>query len=203
MLFKQRSVDLKLFASVQNGGEDMKRIVLTLIFVLASSSVALGQFAPSTENLRGLKGVRLVVMFGRADALDEAQRPEVLKMLEADATEKLQKAGIPLFRNADEVTNTGFPYLVILVTLDKPNGFVHPIVTEVKLFQRVRLLRDSSIETDAVTWSLDGVGGPKLDIPMLRRQVAGEIDRFIADYQSVNPGQSASSGKDKSKGDKD
>jgi very-short-patch-repair endonuclease len=71
--------------------------------------------------------------------------------------------------------------------LDKPNGYLNPIVTEVKLFQRVRLLRDSSIETDAVTWSLNGVAGPKVDVAKLRRQVASEIDRFVADYSSVNP----------------
>ena len=177
----------------------MKRTILALAFVLVTSSVASAQFAPSTENLRGLKGVRLMVMFHRADGLDEAQRPEVLKALEADVKGQLQKAGIRLFTTADEVTNTGFPYLVVLVTLDKPNRFTHPIVTEVKLFQRVRLIRDSSIETDAVTWSLGGVGGPKLDISMLRRQVAGEIDRFIADYSSVNPKPMATSSKGKSR----
>lgn len=180
----------------------MKKIVLTVMFLLATSSVASAQFAPSTENLRGLTGVRLIVMFARADGLQEAQRPKVLEMLEADATAKLQKAGIPLFRFADETRNAGFPQLIVLITLDKPNGFVHPLVTEVKLLQRVRLLRDPSIETDAVTWSLGGVGGPKLDIEMLRRQVASEIDRFIEDYRSVNPKQSAGSGMDKSQDSK-
>ena len=165
----------------------MKRIVVALAFLLATSTAASAQFAPSTENLRGLKGVRLIVMFGRADGLDEALRPEVLKMLEADTTAKLQKAGIPIFEFADEIEKAGSPRLIVLVTLDKLNGFVHPLVTEVKLLQRVRLARDPSIETDAVTWSLEGVGGPKLEIPMIRRQIATEIDRFIQDYLSVNP----------------
>ena len=69
--------------------------------------------------------------------------------------------------------------------------FVYPLVTEVKLIQKVRLIRDPSIETHAVTWSLDGVGGPKLKIPMIRRQVASLIDRFIQDYRAVNSSQSA------------
>jgi len=175
----------------------MKRALLTLSLLLAMSSAASAQFAPSTENLRGLTGVRLMVMFGHcpsrnlnncAEGLDEAQRPEVLKMIEADATAKLQNAGIPLFRLVDERNFTaGGPKLIVLITLDKPNGFVYPLVTEVKLFQRVRLARDSAIETDAVTWSRDGVGGPKLEIPMLRSQVATLIDQFIRDYFSVNP----------------
>ena len=169
----------------------MKRILLAIPFLLATSSVALAQFAPSTDNLRGLTGVRLIVMFGRADGLEEAQRPGVLKMVEADVTAKLQQAGIPLLRYAGEVEKAGFPRLVVLITLDVPNGFVYPLVTEVKLLQRVRLARDPSIQTDAITWRLEGVGGPKLDLDMIRRQVAGEIDRFIDDYVSVNPKQAA------------
>lgn len=187
----------------------MKRIIVALTFLLATSSVASAQFVKSKENLRGLTGVRLMVMYGHcptrdisncAKGLDEAQRPEVLRMLEADATAKLEEAGIPLFGLADERSaKAGGPKLIIMVTLDKLNGFVHPIVTEVKLLQRVRLVRDVSIEYDAVTWSIGGVGAPKLEIPVLRRLVASNLDDFIEDYRSVNPKQSASSSKDKIK----
>ena len=185
----------------------MTRITLALTFLLATTSVASAQFTPSKENLRGLTGVRLIVMFGNcptrdpincAEGLDEAQRPEVLKMLEADATAKLQNAGIPLFGSVDKRNSTaGGPKLIVMVTLDKPNGFIHPIETELKLLQRVRLSRDPSIEFDALTWSQEGVGAPKLEIPIIRRLVANHLDRFIEDYLSVNPKQSASSGKDK------
>jgi hypothetical protein len=169
----------------------MKRIVLTLTLLLATSSVASAQFAPSTENLRGLTGVRLIVMFHRADGLDEAQRPGLLKVLEAETVAKLQQAGIPMFHTADEVRNAGYPRLIVLITLDKLNGFVYPVVTEVKLMQRVQLARNPSIETDAMTWSLNGVGGPTLDIERIGRLVANEVDHFIKDYESVNPKRSA------------
>jgi hypothetical protein len=181
----------------------MLRMILGVAFLLVVPSAVVGQaeagHAGQEGNLRGLSGVRLVIMFGRADALDGAQRPEVLKMLEADTTAKLQKAGIPLLRFNDQIEKAGSPQLIVMVTLDKPNGFVHPLVTEVKLLQRVRLARDPAIETDAVTWDIRGVGGPKLDIAMMRRQVASEIDRFIQDYMSVNPNHSASLGKEKPK----
>lgn len=190
----------------------MKRIILALTFLLATSSVASAQYNPGKENLPGLTGVKLRVMFGHcpsrnlnncAEGLDEARRPEILKLLEADTTAKLEEAGIPLFRGADDRSKeAGSPELVVMVTLDKLNGFVHPIVTEVTLLQRVRLVRDPSIETYAVTWSRDGVGGPKLEIPMIQRLVAGLIDQFIQDYLAVNPKQSASAGKDKSNGTK-
>ena len=85
-----------------------------------------------------------------------------------------------------------------MVTLDKLNGFVPAILTEVTLLQRVHLVRDPSIETNAVTWSRYGVGN-KLEISRIRRLVATLIDSFIEDYLSVNPKQSANSGKDNAK----
>ena len=180
----------------------MKRIVLALTFLLATSSAASAQFAPTTENLRGLTGVRLMVMLGGyPHRLDEAQRPELLKMVEADATAKLQAAGIPVFRLADKRNDekAGDPRLVITVPMDEPNSSMS-LTTEVKLLQKVRLSRDPSIETDAVTWSREGsVGGPSLRNSRIRQQIAGLIDRFIQDYLSVNPKQSANSTKQKSK----
>lgn len=171
----------------------MKRIILALTFLLATSSAASAQFAPSTENLRGLIGVRLIVMFGgatREEAFDEVKRPGVLKMLEADTKAKLEKAGIPFSRSrfGDEIDKAGNPRLIVKVTFDQLNGFE----TEVKLMQSVHLARDPSIVTNAVTWSLDGVGN-KAEIAMIRRQIASLIDRFIEDYLSVNPKPSASS----------
>lgn len=184
----------------------MKRIILALTFLLATSIVASAQFTPSKENLRGLTGVRLIVMFGgatraeaigetRAEGLEELQRPEVLKMLEDDMTAKLEKAGIPLSRGlyADQITKD-YPRLIVSVRLSVPNGYVYPLESEVKLLQRVRLLRDPSIEFEAVSWSLGGTGN-KLELPMLRRVIAGVIDSFIRDYLAQNPKQSASSGR--------
>jgi hypothetical protein len=191
----------------------MKRIILALTFLLATSSVASAQFAQGTENLRGLGGVRLIVMFHgatraeafgatRAQGLEEVQRPEVLKMIEDAMTAKLEKAGIPFTRSqsADKI-GKDYARLMVLVRLNVPNGFVSPLEPEVKLLQTVRLARDPSIEFDAVTWSLAGFGN-RLEIPMMRRLIADLIDSFIRDYLSVNPKQSASSGKDKSRDSK-
>lgn len=177
----------------------MKRIILALTFLLALSSVASAQFTPTKENLRGLPGVRVIVMFGRADGLpDETQRAELLKTLEADAKAKLQEAGI-LFSKSKYADEIGKARLIVLVTLDQPNGFVPPILTEVKLVQKVRLARDPSIEFDAVSWSNYGVGAPKLKIPVIQQLVGDLIDQFIRDYLAENPKQSVSSNKDRSK----
>ena len=168
----------------------MKRTMAILALLLFVSSVALGQAGHSRQenNLRGLKGVRLVVMFARADAVDEADRPAILKLVEADANAKFQKAGITLLRYADELENAGSPQLIVYITCDKPNGFVYPLITKVTLLQHVRLARDPSIEANLATWEQSGIGGPKLTVEMIRGQVAGEIDQFIKDYLTVNSG---------------
>ena len=180
----------------------MKRLVLALTFLLVTSSAASAQFAPSTENLRGLTGVRLMVMLGGyPHRLDEAQRPELLKMVEADTKAKLEKAGIPFSRSrfADEIGKAGDPRLVITVPRDEPNSSMS-LTTEVELLQMVRLSRDLSIETHAVTWSRHGsVYAPKPRDSKVRQQIADLIDLFIQDYLSVNPKQPANSTKQKSK----
>jgi hypothetical protein len=176
----------------------MKKILLMATLLLATSSV-FAQFAPSTDNLRGLEGVGLIVMLnGYPYRLDDAQRPEILKLVEADATEKLQKAGITLFSkfNTESSMRSGSPKLVIRVTTNRDG--MTPLETEVELIQKVRLSRDPTIETYAVTWSRGGIGGPKVRDSMIREQVAIGIGDFIRDYLSVNP-QSAAAAKQKSK----
>ncbi|MET0626703.1 MAG: hypothetical protein ABW250_27470 [Pyrinomonadaceae bacterium] len=174
----------------------MKRALLVIALLSFGSVAAAGQsgHAGQEKNLRGLKGLRLVVMFARADAIEEAERPAILKLVEADATAKLEKAGIPLLRYANEIEDAGSPQLIVHITLDKPNGFVYPLVTKVKLLQRVSLARDPSIQTDLATWEQWGVGGPTLTVEMIRSQVATEIDQFVSDYLAVNPRQRASAG---------
>lgn len=166
----------------------MKRGMLMLSILLLGGTAVFGQagHAGQENNLRGLKGVRLQVMFARAEAIDETERPEILKLVEGDAKAKFEKAHIPLLRFANEVEDAGFPLLMVYITCDKPNGFVFPLVTRVTLLQRIRLARDPSIEADLVTWEQSGVGAPKVTVEMIRSQVATEIDRFIRDYLAAN-----------------
>jgi hypothetical protein len=163
----------------------MKRVILLIAFLSVSSTAVVGQ-AGQEKNLRGLKGLRLVVMFHEADAINEADRPAILRLVEADASAKFKKAGIPLFRFANEVEEAGFPQLIVYITAHKPNGPVYPLATNVRFLQRVRLARDSSIEADLATWETWGVGGPELTVEMIRGLVTTEIEQFIRDYIAVN-----------------
>ena len=164
----------------------MKKTILGLVILFFVSNPASAQ-SRRAENLRGLKGVRLVIMFGRADAMDEAQRPAVLKLLEEDAKAKFTKAGIPLLQFGNEIEEAGSPQLIVTITLDKPNGNVYPLVTDMRLLQRVRFVRDPSIEADVPTWQTYGVGAPQFTVQMIRSQIASEIDQFLDDYVAANP----------------
>jgi hypothetical protein len=161
-------------------------IVFALLTVFADISRAQAGHAGQENNLRGLKGVRLIVLFNQGGALEETERASISKLVEDDAIAKLQRAGVTLFHFANEVTDAGSPQLIIYITCDKANGFVYPLVTELKLLQRVRLIRDPSIEADLATWQQRGIGGPTLSVSMIRDVVGTEIDQFINDYIAVN-----------------
>ena len=99
-------------------------------------------------------------------------------MLEDDTAAKLEKAGVPFARGlfADKTTKD-YARLIVKVRFNVPNGFVYPLEPEVKLLQGVRLSRDPSIEFQAVSWSLGGVGN-KDEMPMMRSLIADLSDRF-------------------------
>jgi hypothetical protein len=164
----------------------MKQIILALICLSLISAYASAQ-SRGPESLRGLKGIRLVIMFEPGEVLDQTQRAEVLTLLQSEAKSKFLKAGIPLFQYAQEIEAAGSPQLLITITLNKPNGFVHPLDTRVKLLQKVRLARDPAIELDVTTWETFGIGGPELEVQMIHSQIATEVDMFIEDYLTANP----------------
>lgn len=170
----------------------MKKIVMSIACTLfAAAYLATPSTAQSTdpESLKGLKGVRLTIMFGRAKAMDEAQKPIVLKILQDDARAKFQKAGIALLDYANEVQNApGSPHFIVTIIMDIPNGHVFPVVTKSRLLQKVRLSRDSSIEISVCTWETGGVGEYELtNLNMLRTQVGTEVEQFIESYLAANP----------------
>ena len=164
----------------------MKKIILALACLSLTSAYASAQ-SREPESLRGLKGIRLVIMFSRGDVMDQAQRSEVLKLLQSDAKAKFLKAGIPFLEYTQEVEAAGSPYLSIRITLNKPNGFAYPLVTNAKLSQKVRLSRDPNIELEVTTWETFGVGGPEPNAEMIRSLISTEVDQFIQDYLAANP----------------
>ncbi|HBB96974.1 MAG TPA: hypothetical protein DC054_16470 [Blastocatellia bacterium] len=164
---------------------------LAFVFLLIAPALLHAQISAEShypESLRGLNGVRLVVRFSRAEALEKDQQPIVLKLLQSDAENKLTKAGIPILKTAEDLNHApGSPELYVTVTLDKPNGHVFPVVSETRLLQRMRLSRDSSKEFLVLTWMTHGIGVyPLTDLDQMRSQVGAEIDQFIKAYLIAN-----------------
>jgi hypothetical protein len=164
-------------------------ILLTMACVQVQSKAQSKAQSKDPESLRGLKGVRLTIWFGRAAAMDAEQRPVVLKMLQDDAEAKFTKAGIPLLKFAQEIENApGSPQFYVLITLDKPNGYVFPVVIESRLFQKARLSHDPSVELSVSTWESHSIGVYDIkDLEMLRKQVSNDVDGFIKAYLIANP----------------
>jgi len=170
----------------------MRKTILLLTCLLAAFANTQAQTVAQSsdpETLQGLKGVRLVVMLGRAEALEAERRPILQKLLQEDAEAKFAKADIPLLKFAQDLENaSGSPTFFLWVTLDKPNGHVFPVVTKSNLLQKARLSRDSSVELSVSTWESGSIGVYDIkDWDELRRQVGSQIDEFIKDYLTANP----------------
>jgi len=164
---------------------------LAVLYLLIAPALLQAQISAEShypESLRGLNGVRLVVRFGRADAMEIGQRPAVLKLLQSDAENKLTKAGIPILKTVEDLNNApGSPELFVTVTLDKPNGYVFPVVSETRLLQKVRLSHLPSMELLVSTWVTNSIGNyPITDFDSMRLQVGNEVDRFIKAYLTAN-----------------
>lgn len=166
----------------------MRKFIVALSCMLFVATYAQAQ-SPDEESLSGLKGVRLVVMFGRAEALEKEQRPAVLKLLQNDAEAKLARAGIPLLKTTTDMENApGSPQLFVTVTLDKPNGHVFPVVSRTRLLQKARLTQNPSLELEVSTWETHSIGDYEItNLEMMRQQVGNEIDMFIKAYLAANP----------------
>lgn len=173
----------------------MKKLILVCVWLSLSAAYAAAQ-SREAEGLRGLKGVRLVIMFNRGELMEQAQRAEVLKLLESEAKAKFRKAGIPLLQYAQELEAAGSPQLVIVITLNPPNSYASPIDIRAKFSQKVRLSRELSIEMDVTTWETFGVGGPEVKVETIRDLTSTEVNQFVADYLSVNPKPTEGAGRD-------
>jgi hypothetical protein len=165
----------------------MKKTILLLICLLIGSASIQAQ-SSEIESLKGLKGVRLIVQLGRAEAMEAEQRPVVLAMLQKDVEAKLTQAGIPLLKSPDVDNEPGSPTFHVWVTFDKPNGYTYPVRAASKLIQKVRLSRNSLIELSLPTWEEWGVGVYDIkDLNMLLSNVGQIVDRFIKEYLISNP----------------
>ena len=147
-------------------------------------SFAEGNFQRDT--LRGLPGVWVVV-----EQLPSALERTGLTQghVHQEAEDKLRKAGVKILTQEECWQTPGMPWLYLTIALFKANETTYAVTIAATLNQEVTLTRNPQIKTFGVTWDA-GVQVGAVDtesLPTIRQKVGGLVDKFVADYQAMNP----------------
>ena len=113
-------------------------------------------------------------------------REHVARIIEV----RLREAGLRILTISEIAKSPGAPYLYIAVyPITGPSISFNSYAIGLALKQLVQLSRNPSTELFAVTWesaaSPNSLSGPRgLEI---RSKISDAVERFIIDYQAVNP----------------
>lgn len=144
------------------------------------------QLKDNPNTLEGLTGTRVFIS-SRSGAFDHPRTPALMKMLQSEAAKKFKQAGIPLHQYANESESAGRPLFNVFITLSWTNSSRAAIEMESKFWQRVRPVRDSRKDVDAVTWeSSASDNGPITDDAVLK-VMNSQLDEFIKAFIAANP----------------
>ena len=161
--------------------------VLVLLGGLALPAPALD--TPNERvTLTGLTGVHLVVNELSAEA---AQQGLSRSSLETEVAGRLRQAGLRVLTASEALTSVGRPTLELRVNLipsgEAPQLYVYSV--DLALRQHIRLTRDRTLESYAITWSetrqVGIVGATRLSV--VRDAVRAKVEEFITAWQTVNP----------------
>ena len=167
-----------------------KKLLTILVLVLTLSAYTAGQNRSAGETLEGLRDIGVVVKYGQVDGFSEAT-PMVLQKLQTRAEDRLSEAGVPILKGTNEADMANRSRLVLIITAKDYEGVWSSIDIESRLYERVRLLRDASKETELATWVYGGTGSaqrPSEDL--LVRVFDSQLKYFIREYWDVNSTQS-------------
>jgi hypothetical protein len=160
---------------------------------LALAAVAAPAPAADTPNervtLAGLGAVHVVVNELGAEALREGLSRS---SLQAELEGSLRRAGLRVLTPDEALASPARPTLELRVALGRsaeaPHLFVYSV--HLGLRQQIRLTRDRTIESFAITWSEEPavgmVGAGRL--AAVRDAVRAKLGRFITAWRTVNPG---------------
>jgi hypothetical protein len=161
----------------------------TVVFVLAV--LASPAWAIDTPNERvtlvGLTGVHVVFdevgEVGERHGLTRAR-------LQAETAQRLRGGGLRVLTPTEALTAVGRPTLhlrVIVLTIpEMPDVYVYSV--DVTLRQHIRLVRDRSIESYALTWSDQRVvGAARADrLEVVRAALLRKVDDFVTAWRVTN-----------------
>ncbi len=137
--------------------------------------------------LAGLTGVHVVV----EEVTPDGEREGLTRAsLQAEVEQRVRRAGLRPLTATEALAAVGRPTLNLRVALLKsreaPQLYVYSI--DLTLRQQIRLVRERSIESFAITWSENrDVGAvPAARLSMVRDAVRAKLDQFIQAWQTVN-----------------
>jgi len=170
----------------------MGRITALTAGVLAGL-VGLAAPAPGLDTpneritLAGLTGVHVVVHEVGPDAEREGLSRS---SLQADLEQRLRRAGLRVFTPTEAMASVGRPTLELQVSLvrasEAPQLYIYNVALSLR--QQIRLARDRTIDSFAITWSdnreVGVVGATRLSA--VRDAVRAKVEQFIAAWQTVN-----------------
>jgi hypothetical protein len=171
-------------SSAKNSSKVAKILALTVC--LFGLTAQLSAQRTDEESLAGLRDMGLVVKYGEVNGQAAQWQATALQSLEARATKQLQEAGIRVL-TADEATTGGRAKLVFTVNLNRVDNTASPVRIDTKLYQRVRLSRDSTMEMELPTWTMAGHGGPMVNLQMLSDVFDAQVEAFFKYYKPMNP----------------
>jgi len=156
------------------------------VLVILSSASILSADERDRESLRDLQDVRVAVEdLSLATPVKGFSADELRKTVES----KLEQAGIAVANQGE--FPVGDPYLRVRATTTKKDGGLVAYQVEVDFVQLVFLRRNPSVTFNrAQTWKASSrvgiVAAPRL-AEQMRRELADQLDQFIAAYKAVNP----------------
>ena len=160
-----------------------------LVLLWGPVSPALALDTPNERvTLAGLTGVHVVVN----ELSAEAEREGLSRSsLQAELESRLRQAGLRVLTVTEALTSVGRPTLEVRVSVmtsgEAPQLYVYSV--DLALRQHIRLTRDRTIESYAVTWSENReVGVVRAGhLSAVRAAVRAKVGQFITAWQTVNP----------------
>lgn len=159
-----------------------------LVLLLGTASPALALDTPNERvTLTGLTGVHLVV---NEISVEAAQQELSRSSLETELASRLRQAGLRVLAADEALTSVGRPTIEVRVSLRKSSEALPFYVYSVDLAlrQQIRLARDRTIDSFAITWSdnreVGVVGATRLSA--VRDAVRAKVEQFITAWQTVN-----------------
>jgi len=163
------------------------RVLMLLGLTLCWPTVGFAFTADKRDTLRGLREVSVLVEFLPDDVEREGLSREHLTH---EIEVRLRQAGLRVLTISEIANSPGSPYLYVAIyPVTGPSVNVNAYAIGLTLKQLVQLSRNPTTELFATTW--EGPAPPSsLSAPKLldiRSRILGVLERFIIDYQAVNP----------------